>query len=91
LADHTLFWAVANPGIQGANPLSGDPAVVNPAGGDYHLGPGSAAIDTGAPTLVTTDIDGEPRPDCVLWDIGADEVQSGSPCWRVRLPLVLRN
>ena len=90
LADHTLFWANTNNGIQGTNPvLNGDPAFVNPASGDYHLGPGSAAIDAGIPTTVTTDMDGDHRPDCVLWDIGADEVQ-GLPCWRVRLPLVLR-
>jgi hypothetical protein len=91
LADHTLFWATTYPGIQGTNPvLNRDPAFVNPAGGDYHLSAGSGAIDAGAPTPVTTDIDGEPRPDCVFWDIGADEVQ-GSPCWQVRLPLVLRH
>jgi hypothetical protein len=90
LADYTLFWANTHDGIQGTNPLSGDPAFVNPVGGDYHLGPGSAAIDAGVPTTVTIDIDGELRPDCVFWDIGADEVQ-GSPCWRVRLPVVLRN
>jgi len=90
LADHTLFWANTNNGIQGTNPvLNGDPAFVNPAGGDYHIGPGSAAIDAGIPTTVTTDMDVDHRPDCVLWDIGADEVQ-GLPCWRVRLPLVLR-
>jgi len=85
-----MFWANTNNGIQGTNPLSGDPAFVNPADSNYHLGAGSAAIDAGAPTPVTTDIDGEPRPDCAFWDIGADEVQ-GSPCWRVRLPVVLRN
>jgi len=88
VADHTLFWANTHDGIRGANPVDGDPAFL-PDG--YHLGSGSAAIDAGAPTIVTTDVDGEPRPDCVFWDIGADEVQSGSPCWRVRLPLVLRN
>ena len=89
-ADHTLFWVVANPGIQGTNPLNADPAFVNPTGGDYHLGPGSAAINAGALTTVTTDIDGEPRPDCVFWDIGADEVQ-GAPCRRNYLPTILRN
>ena len=90
LADHMMFWANTNNGMEGTNSLSGDPAFVNPAGGDYHLDTGSAAIDTGAPTSVTIDIDGEPRPDCVFWDIGADEVQ-GAPCRRVRLPVVLRN
>jgi hypothetical protein len=85
LADHTLFWAVTYPGIQGTNPLSGDPAFVNPASGDYHLGAGSAAIDAGVPTTVTTDIDGDLRPIGLLPDIGADER------WMYAyLPLVLR-
>jgi hypothetical protein len=91
LADHTLFWANTNNGLHGTNPLSGDPAFVNPAVGNYHLGSSSAAIDTGAPAPVTTDIDGESRPDCVFWDIGADEVHGGSPCWRNYLPIILRN
>ncbi len=83
-ADHTLFWVVTNPGISGANPLSGDPRFVDPAGGDYHLGPGSAAIDAGVDAGVTTDIDGELRLN--VPDIGADEWY-----FRVYLPLVLRD
>jgi len=83
-ADHTLFWAVTNPGISGTNPLSGDPRFVNPAGGDYHLGSGSAAIDAGVDAGVTTDIDGELRLN--VPDIGADEWY-----FRVYLPLVLRD
>jgi hypothetical protein len=85
LADHTLFWANTNDGIQGTNPvLNRDPAFANPAGGDYHLGTSSGAIDAGAPTAVTTDIDGEPR--LGLPDIGADEYILA----RIYLPLVLR-
>jgi hypothetical protein len=83
----TKFWANAHDGIQGVNPVDGDPAFL-PDG--FHLGPGSAAINAGAPTAVATDIDDEPRPDCVFWDIGADEVQ-GVPCRRNYLPTVLRN
>ncbi len=89
-ADRTLFWANTHDGIRGVNPVDGNPAFVNPARGDYHLGPGSAAIDAGAPTVVTTDMDDEGRPDCVLWDIGADEVQ-GTACQRNYLPIILRN
>jgi len=47
------------------------PGFANPAAGDYHLGPGSAAIDRGMLTWVTTDVDGDPR--IGLPDIGADE------------------
>ena len=61
-------------------------AFVDPAGGDYHIGPGSAAIDAGVDAGVLTDIDGDPRPIGPSFDIGADEA------WRwVFLPLVLRN
>ncbi len=51
----------------------GDPAFVDPAAGDYHLGLGSAAIDAGVDAGVTTDIDGDPRPLGGGYDIGADE------------------
>jgi CSLREA domain-containing protein len=85
-ADHTLFWGNASNGIVGTNPVYGDPRFLNPAGGNYHLGPGSAAIDAGVtePT-VHTDIDGDPRPIGAGYDIGADEARF------VYLPLVLRN
>ncbi len=43
------------------------------ATGDYHLGPGSAAIDAGVDAGVTSDVDGEPRPMGNGYDIGADE------------------
>jgi hypothetical protein len=83
---HTLFWDNTNDGIQGTNPvLNQDPDFVNPAGGDYHIGPDSAAIDAGLPTSITTDIDGDHRPIGLLPDIGADEYAR-----RVFLPLVLR-
>jgi len=56
----------------------GSPALLSPAG-NFHLQPGSPAIDLG--TLATdvppTDIDGQPRPALPNTnpDIGADEVQ----------------
>jgi len=85
-ADHTLFWGNADNGIVGTNPVYGNPRFLNPAGGNYHLGPGSAAIDVGVtePTI-TADIDGDPRPIGAGYDIGADEARF------VYLPLVLRN
>ena len=53
--------------------LWSDPAFVNPAGGDYHIGAGSKAVDAGVPSGVTTDTDGDPRPAAVGFDLGADE------------------
>ena len=70
----------------GAINIRGDPAFVDPDGGDYHLGPGSAAIDAGVDAGVTTDIDGDPRPLGAGYDIGADEFR-----YTVYLPLVIKN
>jgi hypothetical protein len=86
-ADHTLFWANDHDGIQGTNPVFGDPAFVDPGAGDYHLAPGSAAIDAGVEAGESSDVDGDPRPFGPAPDIGADEAW-----WRkVFLPLVRRN
>ncbi|HEY7090425.1 MAG TPA: LamG-like jellyroll fold domain-containing protein [Tepidisphaeraceae bacterium] len=56
---------------------------INPAANDFHLKPGSAAIDAGggalnAKTAPSTDRDGLSRPQGSNWDIGAYEV-SGAP------------
>ncbi len=83
-ADHTLFWTNTHDGIRGVNPVDGNPAFT---ADDYHLGPSSAAIDTGVDAGVTTDMDGDLRPNGSGYDIGADEAQLR----RVYLPLVLRN
>lgn len=59
--------------VTGTVNVWGDPDFVNPEAGDYHLGPASAAIDAGIDAGVTTDIDGEPRPIGLSYDLGADE------------------
>lgn len=51
-----------------------DPLFVNPAGGDFHLQARSPEIDRGEPnSTVDIDIDGDPRPQNGINDIGADE------------------
>jgi len=57
--------------------VTGDPAFVGPAAGDYHIGSASAARDRGIDIGVRTDIDGQARPDGAGYDIGADEYLSG--------------
>jgi len=80
-------WGGAGSIVTGTVNLWGDPAFVDPDGGDYHLGPASAAIDAGVDAGVTTDIDGDARPIGSGYDIGADE----APIWKCYLPLVLKN
>ena len=69
------------------NDHSGDPAF---ACDGYHLTPSSAAIDKGVDAGVTTDIDGDARPDGCFSDIGADEFITGAECRRIYLPIILR-
>jgi hypothetical protein len=67
------------------------PAFLDAASGDYHLQAGSPAVDAGvALPQVDRDRDGNPRPDCVAWDIGAYEAQA-LPCWGVYLPLTVKD
>ena len=88
LADHTLFWANTNDGIRGISSVDGDPAF---AADGYHILTGSAAYNRGAAAGVTTDIDGDLRPDSCSPDIGADELVTGFGCWHVYLPVIIRN
>ena len=72
--------------------ITKDPLFVDAGAGDFHLGAGSPAIDAGvAAPMAREDAEGNARPDCVAWDIGAYEAQSGgTSCMRVFLPAVLK-
>jgi len=76
-ADHTLFsdngTACSGP-VTCTNSLSGSPQFVNAGIGDFHLRPGSVAIDAGKDVGIITDMDDDPRPLCYGYDVGADEV-----------------
>jgi len=52
----------------------GTPAFVNPDDGDYHISLASAAVDQGVGAGVDDDMDGNPRPLGLDYDIGADEL-----------------
>ena len=81
---YTLFWNNAEIGITGTHPIFGDPLFADPAGMDYHIRPGSPAVDRGIDAGVTVDVDGDPRPQGARPDIGIDEI------YRTLLPLVMR-
>jgi uncharacterized repeat protein (TIGR01451 family) len=55
------------------NQLTGDPAFVDPDGGDYHIGANSPARDVGVDSGVRVDMDGQWRPMGLGYDLGADE------------------
>ena len=74
--------------VTGTVNIWGDPAFVNPDGGDHHIGPDSAARNAGVNAGVTTDIDGETRPKESGYDIGADEFGQQ---WDIYLPVVVKN
>jgi hypothetical protein len=58
----------------GAQDISIDPRLVDPANGDFHLAADSPCIDAADPVnYPPTDFEGDPRPNGVAPDIGADE------------------
>jgi hypothetical protein len=83
-----MDWGGDGTILTGTVNVWGDPAFVDPAAGDYHIGPGSAAIDAGVDAGVLVDMDGEFRPAGRGYDIGADEYAAGPTM--LYLPLILR-
>ena len=81
-ADTNLFWNTSDP-IVGSNPIQQDPLLT----ADYHLQPGSPAVDAGLTIpWLTVDLDGNARPQGPKYDIGACEGVRRE----VFLPLVLK-
>jgi hypothetical protein len=84
--NNTIGSVVGNTGN-----ISGDPAFVNPAGRDYHIGQNSQAIDNGTNAGITVDIDNQARPAGTGFDIGADEyVTAPPPSDYIYLPFVIK-
>ncbi len=72
--DHTLWHGNAtdaDASVTRTHDVAGDPAFVDPAGSNYHIGAGSAARDAGASAGVSVDLDSAPRD--AQPDIGAYE------------------
>jgi predicted outer membrane repeat protein len=93
--DFNLFFG--NPvdlhggGSGSGNSLNGDPLFADPAGDDYHISEGSAAIDAGTDAGVNSDFDGDPRPMGEGFDIGFDEIMPPPdliPVYPLLLPFI---
>jgi parallel beta-helix repeat protein len=81
-------WAGAGT-ISHTHDYGGPPAFVDVDAGDYHLRPGSTALDQGVETGLISDIDHQPRP-YLAPDLGADEYWPPGALKHGYLPLVLR-
>lgn len=66
-------WAGDGHIVTGIVNFWGDPAFVQPSDDNYHIGEDSAAIDRALMSSLTTDVDGQQRPNGAAADIGADE------------------
>jgi len=89
LWDNGTDWMGAGIVVTGTVNIWGDPGFVNPAAGDYHLGPASEALDQGIDAGITSDFERQPRP-YQAPDLGADEYWPPGALKRAYLPLVLR-
>ncbi len=79
--DYNLFWGnganLAGAIGGGAHSFNAPPHFVDPPAGDYHLQPGSPALDAGTNAGVYEDFDRDPRPYHQGFDIGFDELPVG--------------
>ena len=94
-SNYTLFFdngSTCSNGATCANDRAGDPRFFWPQLNDYHLCQNSAAIDQGVNAGVSSDFEGDARPQGIGVDIGADEWNEVS-CKRLRtvfVPSLLR-
>jgi hypothetical protein len=72
--------------IGGTHDVFGNPNFVDPASDQYHILPGSAALDAGVNAGVLVDFDGQPRPMNAGFDIGYDELLIQN----LYLPIIVR-
>ena len=75
---------------QGSN-IQVDPLFVNAGAGDFHLQDGSPAINVGtnsAPSLPSTDFEGDPRILESIVDMGADEYLGSGPATATSVPAI---
>lgn len=71
--NNIFFGGTGSPPASLTAGITADPALVNPASFDLHLGAASPAIDKGTTTTAAFDFDGNPRPQGPAFDIGAYE------------------
>ena len=94
-ADYYGFADITTIDDLGPNFVFDDPGFVNGQAADYHILPGSAAIDSGDPNYMPgideVDIDGDPRIIGGTVDLGADEYNNtvSSPQMTNQLPPVV--
>jgi len=84
--DNNLFYGNSLYNIVGNNAIFDDPKLADISSGDFHLLPGSGAIDRSIGGDFDIDIDGQSRPvgsGATPYDVGADEF-----CYPYYLPFI---
>jgi len=77
--DHNGYYGGAEVPAAETAALVGDPRFTDRAGGDFHIGDGSVAIDSGVDAGVMRDFDGLSRPRGGGYDLGAFEFLPTAP------------
>ena len=81
-AEHNLIFtetATDTGEVDDHNNRIDDPMFVDPISGNFHLRPGSPAIDAGLDAGIIVDLDGLPRPQGEGFDIGVFEADPTAP------------